>query len=95
MWTLLWIIIFLVVAGLGYKNWDGAFGNQVRKYVPEPVKPDETTEATDRYLWPIVAGILLATLILHPISTIITLVLIAIIVFVVKWLLGFVLSKLH
>lgn len=95
MWTLIWIVIFLVVAGFGYKNWDGTFGKQVKKYVPEPIKPDETTAATDRYLWPIAAGILIATLVLHPISTIITLVLIAVIAFLVKWLLSTVLSKLH
>ncbi|MGJ8515277.1 hypothetical protein [Carnimonas bestiolae] len=95
MWTLIWIVVFLVVAGFGYKSWDGSFGEQVKKYVPEPIKPDETTAATDRYLWPIVAGILVATLVIHPISTIITLVLIAVIAFLVKWLLGVVLSKLH
>ncbi|MGJ8526729.1 hypothetical protein LMG33818_002485 [Halomonadaceae bacterium LMG 33818] len=93
--SLVWIVVFLVVAIGGYVMWDGFFGNLIKSYVPEPLKPEEASEKSDRIIWPVVTGILIATLIVHPLSMIITLVLMAIIAFVALKVVRFALSKIH
>ncbi|WP_027351918.1 hypothetical protein [Halotalea alkalilenta] len=93
--TLIWIVIFALVTFFALKTWDGAFGSAVKRYAPEVVAPDEDSEFIDRYVWSIAAGILVATLVLNPLSMIITLVLVGVIAFVIGLLLRWALSKVH
>lgn len=93
--SFVWIVVFLVVAIVGYLMWDGFFGNLVKSYVPAPLKPEEASEKSDRIIWPVVIGILIATLVLHPLSMIITLVLMAVIAFIALKVVRFALSKIH
>ncbi|MCM2130863.1 hypothetical protein [Larsenimonas rhizosphaerae] len=89
--ALIWIVVCGLVAFFAFKNWDGGFGRFVEKWVPDALKVDDN----DRYLWSGVVGVLVATLIVRPISMFLTLILLAIIAYVVQKVMVWALSKVH
>ena len=89
--ALIWIVVCGLVAFFAFKSWDGGFGQFIEKRVPDALKVDDN----DRYLWSGVAGVLVATLIVSPISMFLTLILVAIIAYVVKKVMVWALSKVH
>ncbi|WP_106477282.1 hypothetical protein [Phytohalomonas tamaricis] len=89
--ALVWIIAFAIFFFLALKGWEGGFGHFVKSRIPAALQVDDN----DRWLWSAAVGVLGATLIIRPVSMILTLILIAIIAFVVKLVMTWALKKIH
>ncbi|RKQ97086.1 hypothetical protein C7446_2504 [Kushneria sinocarnis] len=91
MLTLIWLVVFVVVAIAIWADWNSMFSGVVRRALPEALQVDEY----DRYIWSVALGIVIATLAVNPISTLTTLILLAIIGFIVRALLRFAMKFVH
>ncbi|SPJ33364.1 hypothetical protein [Kushneria phyllosphaerae] len=91
--AVIWIVIFAIATALAWKGWESGFGKMVNRWVPAILRLDD--EQGNRITWSVVAGVLLATLMTNPASMLLTLLLIALIVFVVRAIIRFALSKVH
>ncbi|MCM2971222.1 MULTISPECIES: hypothetical protein [Larsenimonas] len=89
--ALIWIVVCGLVAFFANKAWDGSFGQFVQKWVPDALHVDDY----DRYVWSGVAGVLVATFIVKPISMFLTLILLALIGFAAKAVMGWAVKKIH
>ncbi|OHV12877.1 hypothetical protein [Kushneria phosphatilytica] len=91
MLTLIWLVVFVVVAVAVWADWNSMFSGPLSRLLPEALQIDEY----DRYVWSVALGIVIATLAVNPISTLITLILLAIIAFLVRALLRFAMKFVH
>ncbi|WP_251976804.1 hypothetical protein [Salinicola avicenniae] len=72
-----WIIAFAAVFLLAYKAWDGAFGRAVSRWLPGVLQGDP---AQDRWIISGALAVLAATFFVNPISMLLTLILLALVI---------------
>tara|TARA_B100000678_G_scaffold286996_1_gene292728 strand:- start:1079 stop:1432 length:354 start_codon:yes stop_codon:yes gene_type:complete len=76
-----WLIAFAVLLFLLLKAWDGALGGAVKRRLPAQLQGDP---AQDRWVMAIALAVLGATFIVKPVSMLLTLILLAIVLWVGK-----------
>lgn len=74
--TLIWLIAFAIILFLALKSWDGSLGRFFERNVPELLKGNKD----DRWVWCPALAVLGATFIVRPVSMLLTLLLLALIV---------------
>jgi len=91
--TLIWLIAFAVILFLALRAWDGSLGQAVMRRIPAILQ----LGGDDRWVWSIALAVLGATFIVHPVSMLLTLILLALFFWTAKrvgcWLMRRV--KLH
>lgn len=87
--TLIWLIVFAVILFIALKNWEGALGRFFDRKVPAALR----SNSDDRWIWCLAIAVLGATLIVNPVSMLLTLLIIALIAWVMKKLVGWGMSK--
>lgn len=78
---IVWLIAFAVVLFLALKAWDGVLGNTIKRRLPAQLQGDP---AQDRWIMAIALAVLGATFIVKPVSMLLTLILLAIGIWVGK-----------
>lgn len=91
--AVVWIVTFAVIAGLAWKNREGAFDKMVKRMVPTILRCDDSR--TEHAIWAVVAGVLVATMMVRPASMLLTLILIALIALLVRTIIRFAMKKVH
>ncbi|MFC0339013.1 hypothetical protein SAMN05421848_0538 [Kushneria avicenniae] len=91
--AVIWIVIFAIATALAWKSWENGFGKMVNRWVPTMLRLDD--DQISRTTWSIVAGVLFATLMTHPASMLLTLILIALLALIIRAVIRFALSKVH
>lgn len=89
--TLIWLIAFAVILVLTVKSWDGALGRFFATRLPRPMQ----TNRDDRWVWCPAIAVLGATAIVRPVDMLLTLILLALIGWVIKKLVGVTLHAKH
>nr|WP_299244657.1 hypothetical protein [uncultured Halomonas sp.] len=89
--TLIWLIAFALILTLIIKGWDGGLGSFFERTMPAAFK----SSRDDRWIWGVALAVLGATFIVKPISMLITLLLLALIVWVLVKLVRWGLAKAH
>ncbi|WP_110655688.1 hypothetical protein [Salinicola halimionae] len=69
-----WLIAFVVLLFLALKAWDGALGAMVTRWLPSQLRGDP---AQDRWVMAAALAVLGATFIINPVSMLLTLILLA------------------
>lgn len=82
--ALVWVIAFAVILFLTLKSWDGALGRFFANRVPKHMR----STGDERWVWCPAIAVLGATAIISPVDMLLTLILLAIILWVVKKLVG-------
>jgi len=92
--VIVWLIAFVVISLLVLKAWDGALGRAVMRWLPIQLRGDP---AQDRWIMAGALGVLGATFIVNPVSMLLTLILLAVLLWVGKRLTcwGMRKAKLH
>ncbi|GAB2794912.1 hypothetical protein GCM10027040_21580 [Halomonas shantousis] len=85
--TLIWLIAFALILFLALRAWEGPLGGFISRNVPAILRPRHGTD--DRWVWCGALAILGATFIVEPVSMLLTLILLAVVVWVgvrlVRW----------
>ncbi|KFF49243.1 hypothetical protein GY26_09385 [Gammaproteobacteria bacterium MFB021] len=91
---IVWLVAFAVLLFLALKAWEGALGGAAERWLPAQLRGDP---AQDRWMVSVALAILGATFIVKPISMLLTLILLALLVWVGKRLACWALrkAKLH
>lgn len=89
--TLIWLIAFALILTLIIKGWDGGLGKFFERKMPATFRNNRD----DRWIWGIALGVLGATFIVKPISMLMTLLLLALIIWVVTKLVRWGITKAH
>lgn len=76
--TLIWLIAFAVILFLSLRGWNGALGRFFERRVPAILKGNED----DRWIWCVALAVLGATFVVKPVSMLLTLLLLALFVWV-------------
>jgi hypothetical protein len=71
---IVWLIAFIVLLFLVLKAWDGALGGAIMRWLPVQLRGDP---AQDRWVMAVALGVLGATFIINPVSMLLTLILLA------------------
>lgn len=87
--TLIWLIAFGVILFLCLRGWDGALGSFIERRMPNTYKGAQD----DRWIWCIALAIVGATFIVNPVSMLLTLLLLALIVWIIAKLMRWGMSK--
>ncbi|MHB0776493.1 hypothetical protein [Halomonas sp. WWR20] len=91
--TLIWLIAFALILFLALRAWEGPLGRFVNRSVPKILQHG----ADDRWVWCGALAILGATFIINPVSMLLTLILLALMVWLgvrlVRW--GMNKAKMH
>lgn len=87
--TVIWLIAFAIFLYLALKSWDGSLGRFIERRAPASFKGSKD----DRWVWSIGLAVLGATFIVNPVSMLLTLLLMALIVWVVFKLVRWGMSK--
>lgn len=87
--TLIWLVVFAVILFFSFKSWEGALGRFFDRKVPAVLR----SAGDDRWVWCLAMAVLGATLIVNPVSMLLTLLIIALIAWVLKKLVGWGMSK--
>lgn len=87
--TVIWLIAFAVFLYLTWKSWDDSLGRFIERNAPASFKGSKD----DRWIWCVGLAVLGATFIVEPVSMLMTLLLMALIVWVVVKLARWGLSK--
>lgn len=87
--TLIWLIVFAVILFLALKSWDGSLGRFFDRKIPVALR----SKGDDRWVWCLALAVLGATAIVNPVSMLLTVLLLALIVWIVKKLIGWGMSK--
>nr|WP_297460188.1 hypothetical protein [uncultured Halomonas sp.] len=87
--TLIWLIVFAVILFFTLKSWEGALGRFFDRKIPAALRSHDD----DRWVWCVAMAVLGATLIVNPVSMLLTLLILALIVWVAKKLVGWGMSK--
>ncbi|WP_110687945.1 hypothetical protein [Salinicola aestuarinus] len=75
--VVVWLIVFGVVLALALKSWEGMLGRVVTRWLPASLRSGDDQ---DRWVVAVALAVLAATFIVAPISMILTLILIALLV---------------
>ncbi|MDW5376978.1 hypothetical protein R6258_08625 [Halomonas sp. HP20-15] len=86
--TLIWLIAFAVILFLSLKGWDGPYGRFIDRRIPKALRSRD-----DRWVWCVALAILGATLIVNPVSMLLTLLILLLVGWVVLKLIGWGMSK--
>ncbi|MGC3873998.1 hypothetical protein ACPF7Z_12090 [Halomonas sp. GXIMD04776] len=89
--TLIWLIVFALILTLTLRGWDGGLGNFFERKMPAAFK----SSRDDRWIWGIALAVLGATFVVKPISMLMTLLLLALIVWGITKLVRWGLAKAH
>lgn len=89
--TLIWLIAFAVILVLTVKSWDGALGRFFATRVPRPLQ----STRDDRWIWCPAIAVLGATAIVRPVDMLLTLLLLALLIWGIKKLVGVTLNVKH
>ncbi|MEC9483836.1 MAG: hypothetical protein UMU75_11060 [Halomonas sp.] len=91
--TLIWLIAFGIILFLCLKSWNGSLGSFFARNLPDTFKSSEE----DRWIWCVALAVLGATAIVNPVAMLLTVLLLALILWIVvklvRWGMGRV--KLH
>ncbi|MFD2190494.1 hypothetical protein [Pistricoccus aurantiacus] len=87
--TLIWLIAFGVILFLTLRSWEGSLGHFFEKKMPAIL----VSGGDDRWVWCPAIAILLATFIVKPVDMLFTLIVLAIVAWVAKLIIGWALSK--
>ncbi|WP_048308830.1 hypothetical protein [Halomonas sp. PR-M31] len=89
--TLIWLIAFALILTLIVKGWDGELGKFFERRTPATFKSNRN----DRWIWGIALAVLGATFIVKPISMLMTLLLLALIIWILVKLVRWGIAKAH
>ena len=87
--TLVWLIAFGIILYLCLKSWSGSLGSFFARRLPDTFKTSEE----DRWIWCVALAVVVATAIVNPVSTLLTVLLLALIVWIVVKLVRWGMSK--
>lgn len=87
--TLIWLVAFVVILFLALQSWEGALGNFIARNIPDMLKSDDN----DRWVWCVALAIIGATFIVNPVSMLLTLLLLALLVWLGSKLIRWGMSK--
>ncbi|WP_110666083.1 hypothetical protein [Salinicola halophilus] len=76
---IVWLIVFVVVLALALKGWEGMLGRVATRWLPAPLRSGDDQ---DRWVVSLALAVLAATFIVAPISMILTLILIALLIWI-------------
>ncbi|SHF02037.1 hypothetical protein SAMN02745148_01625 [Modicisalibacter ilicicola DSM 19980] len=83
--TLIWLVVFAVILIMTLRSWNGGLGRFFERRTPQAFRGGRD----DRWIWCIALAVLGATFIVKPISMLMTLLLLALIIWigfkVVRW----------
>ncbi|MAX32789.1 hypothetical protein SAMN05216571_10878 [Onishia taeanensis] len=91
--TLIWLIAFAVILLLTVKSWSGVLGTFFERKMPSLL----TSGGDDRWVWCPAIAVLGATTVVRPVDMVFTVLLLALIVWLAKSLIGWAMNrvKLH
>ncbi|EPC02536.1 hypothetical protein L861_09335 [Litchfieldella anticariensis FP35 = DSM 16096] len=78
--TLIWLIAFAVILYMTLKGWNGPLGSFFERHLPGPLK----SKSDERWIWCPALAVLGATAIVHPVDMLLTLIVLAVIGWVIK-----------
>jgi len=86
--TLIWLIAFAVILFLSLKSWEGPYGRFIDRRVPKTLRSRD-----DRWVWCVAAATLGATAIVNPVSMLLTLLILLLVGWIVRKLVGWGMGK--
>ncbi|GGY05322.1 hypothetical protein GCM10007160_36110 [Litchfieldella qijiaojingensis] len=86
--TLIWLIAFAVILYLTLKGWNGALGTFFERKMPELLK----SKGDERWIWCPAIAVLGATYIVRPVDMLMTLIVVGLVVWLGKKILGWALK---
>lgn len=85
-----WLIVFAIVFALALKSWDGALGRATERWMPALLR---SGDSQDRWVVAGALAVLAATFIVKPISMLLTLLLLALLIWAGKRLMNWLMHK--
>ncbi|MFC3282424.1 hypothetical protein [Litchfieldella rifensis] len=87
--TLIWLIAFAVILTLTYKGWDGPLGTFFDRKMPALLR----STGDDRWVWCPAIAVVGATFIVRPVDMLLTLLVLALLIWLCVKLIGWVMKK--
>ncbi|NIC07812.1 hypothetical protein [Billgrantia bachuensis] len=89
--TVIWLIAFALILFFSLRMWESSVSAGLNKVVPRAIKSDDD----NRWVWSVALAILGATTLVRPIDMLLTAIVIAVLVLIVKKVAGWAMDRAH